>query len=334
MPGATLFLWTYTDFICYDDVTTLITKVLMFWSGGAENLDIYEDIRKGERGAWVSIAAYILLSAFKLISGYIFASSALLADGFNNLTDIVASVAVLIGLRISQKPPDSDHTYGHFRAETIAALVASFIMAMVGIQVIITAVRTLIEGKHAEPDILSAGVALICAVAMGGVYLYNRKLAKQINNQALMAAAKDNLSDALVSIGAAVGIVGAQFGIPWLDGAAAVAVGILICKTAWEIFRESTHSLTDGFDERELSDLRGTIARIPGVEGIKDLKARVHGNHVLVDVVIEVDPQLSVIEGHHISDLVEERMRKIKNVMHVHVHVEPKSAEPRKEKSQ
>ncbi|MGZ7444580.1 cation diffusion facilitator family transporter [Paenibacillus sp. TH7-28] len=287
-------------------------------------VDVYEDIRKGERGAWVSITAYLVLSTFKLISGFYFASSALLADGVNNLTDIVASAAVLIGLKISQKPPDSDHAYGHFRAETIAALVASFIMAMAGIQVIIDAVRALAAGKQTEPDIRSALIALVCAAAMGGVYWFNRRLARQINNQALMAAAKDNLSDALVSVGAAVGIFGAQFGLPWLDTVAAIAVGILICKTAWDIFRDSTHNLTDGFDEKELGDLRSTISRIPGVEGIRDLKARVHGNHVLVDVVIEVEPHLTVIESHEISDRVEERMRRIQNVMHVHVHVEPK----------
>ncbi|GIO37601.1 putative transporter YeaB [Paenibacillus antibioticophila] len=288
-------------------------------------MDIYDDIRKGERGAWVSITAYLLLSAFKLFSGYWFASSALLADGFNNLTDIVASVAVLVGLRISQKPPDSNHAYGHLRAETIAALVASFIMAMVGIQVIITAVESLFAGQKGTPDVISAGVALVCAAAMGGVYWYNRNLARRINNQALMAAAKDNLSDALVSVGAAVGIIGAQFGLPWLDGAAAIAVGILICKTAWDIFRDATHNLTDGFDEGELSDLKRMIARTEGVESIRDLKARVHGNHVLVDVVIEVAPELTVIQGHAISDRVEEQMRKMKNVMHVHVHVEPSS---------
>ncbi|MNZ95596.1 putative cation efflux system protein [compost metagenome] len=198
-------------------------------------------------------------------------------------------------------------------------------MAMVGIQVIIGAIRSLIEGNNTEPNLWSAGVAVVCAVAMWGVYIYNSRLAKQINNHALMAAAKDNLSDAMVSVGAAVGIVGAQFGLPWLDTVAAFAVGLLICKTAWDIFRDSTHNLTDGFDEKELKDLRSTIARIEGVEGIKDLKARVHGNHVLVDVVIEVDPELTVTESHHISDLVEERMVKRQNVMHVHVHVEPKS---------
>jgi len=288
-------------------------------------LDIYEEIRKGERGAWVSIAAYLLLSAFKLVSGYVFASSALVADGVNNVTDIVASVAVLIGLRISQKPPDSDHAYGHFRAETVAALMASFIMAMVGIQVIIETIRTLWKGEKMEPpNLWSAGVALLCAVAMFGVYLYNRRLARQINNNALMAAAKDNLSDAMVSIGATVGIVGAQFGLPWIDSVAAFVVGIIICSTAWGIFKECTYSLTDGFDQNQIMDLRSTIASVHGVEGIKDVKARVHGSHVLVDVVIEVQPNLSVTEGHKITDRIEEQVKKEHNIMQVQIHVEPK----------
>ena len=287
--------------------------------------DIYEDIRKGERGAMVSIAAYLVLSTFKLISGYLFGSSALLADGFNNLTDIVASLAVLVGLRISRKPPDSDHPYGHFRAETVAALLASFIMAVVGIQVIVEAVRSLFEGAKATPQLWSAGVAVVCAAAMMGVYIYNKRLAQQINNGALMAAAKDNFSDAMVSIGAAIGIIGAQFGLPWIDSAAAVAVGLLILKTAWDIFRDATYRLTDGFDEDKLLDLRSTIARTPGVEGIKDIKARVHGNHVLVDVVVEVDASISVMEGHEISDTIEERMSSLHNIMNVQIHVEPKS---------
>lgn len=287
-------------------------------------VDIYEDIRKGERGAWVSIAAYLILSTFKLVSGYLFASSALVADGVNNLTDIVASAAVLVGLKISRKPPDSDHAYGHFRAETVAALLASFIMAVVGIQVIVEAVRSFFDRAKETPQLWSAGVALVCAVAMMGVYIYNKRLAKQINSSALMAAAKDNFSDAMVSIGAAAGIVGAQFGLPWIDSAAAVVVGLIISKTAWDIFRDSTYRLTDGFDEDRLMDLRSTIARTPGVEGIKDVKARVHGNHVHVDVVVEVDANITVVEGHRISDSIEERMSKLHNIMNVQVHVEPK----------
>ncbi|MDT0125953.1 cation diffusion facilitator family transporter [Paenibacillus sp. RRE4] len=290
-------------------------------------MNAYEEIRKGERGAWISIAAYLVLSAFKLICGYLFASSALVADGINNATDIVASVAVLVGLRISQKPPDSDHAYGHFRAETIAALLASFIMAVVGLQVLVEAVRSWYAGDYTAPNLWAAGVASICAVVMLGVYRYNSRLAQKINSQALHAAAKDNRSDAWVSIGAAVGIVGSQFGLPWLDKVAAILVGLLICKTAWEIFRDSTHLLTDGFDQKQLTDLRSAVARVPGVETIKDVKARVHGSHVLVDVVIEVDGGLTLVEGHEICNQVESRLKRSHNIMHVHVHVEPRSEE-------
>lgn len=283
----------------------------------------YEDIREGEKGAWVSIAAYIALSALKLAAGYWFVSGALVADGYNNLTDIVASVAVLVGLRISQKPPDKDHPYGHFRAETIAALVASFIMATVGIQVLITAVKSILAAEHTTPNMITAWIALFSAVCMGGVYLYNSRLARRINNQALMAAAKDNLSDALVSIGAAIGIIGSQFGMPWLDPVAALVVGLIICKTAWGIFYSSTHALTDGFDEKELTTLRATIAKTKGVIAIKDIKARIHGSNVLVDVIVMVDPELSLVESHRICDEIERRMGRKHNIMGVHVHVEP-----------
>lgn len=283
----------------------------------------YDEIKQGEKGAWVSITAYLALSALKLGAGYWFISGALVADGYNNLTDIVASVAVLIGLRISQKPPDKDHPYGHFRAETIAALVASFIMATVGIQVLITAVQSIFEADQATPNLITAWVALFSAACMGAVYVYNSRLARKINNHALFAAAKDNLSDAMVSVGAAVGIIGAQFGMPWLDPAAAIAVGLVICKTAWSIFYSSTHALTDGFDEKELKTLRSTIAKTKGVMMIKDIKARIHGSNVLVDVIIQVDPELTLIESHQICDDIERRLGRKHNIMSVHVHVEP-----------
>lgn len=285
--------------------------------------DIYADMKQGEKGAWISIAAYIALSAFKLAIGLFYQSKALQADGWNNLTDIVASLAVLIGLRISQKPPDHDHPYGHLRAETIAALIASFIMATVGIQVIISTVQSLFHGESTTPNPLTGWVALGCAIVMYTVYVYNKRLADRIRNQALMAAAQDNRSDAFVSIGAAVGIFGAQLGISWLDPLAALTVGFIICKTAWDIFREATHTLTDGFDEAQLDRLRKTVESTEGVRNIKEVKARLHGSLVLVDVVVQVDPKLSLIEGHHICDDIEQRMKRKHNITHVHVHVEP-----------
>ncbi|URN94879.1 MAG: cation diffusion facilitator family transporter [Candidatus Pristimantibacillus lignocellulolyticus] len=283
----------------------------------------YEEIKEGEKGAWISIASYLVLSSIKLMIGYTFLSGALVADGYNNLTDIIASIAVLIGLKISQKPPDEDHPYGHFRAETIAALVASFIMATVGIQVLIDAIRTMVKGEYHTPNILTAWVAIGAAIVMVAVYMYNNRLAQKINNQALRAAAKDNLSDALVSIGAAVGIFGAQLNMPWLDPVAALIVGIIICKTAWEIFTTSTHALTDGIDEKVLKKLHTTVSNTKGVCEITDLKARVHGNNVLVEVSVQVDPELSLIESHTICDEIERRLFKKHNILNVNVHVEP-----------
>lgn len=291
--------------------------------GEVFKLTQYEEIKQGEKGAWLSIGAYLVLSSIKLWIGYSFLSGALVADGFNNLTDIIASIAVLIGLKISQKPPDVDHPYGHFRAETIAALVASFIMATVGLQVIMDAGRSLFEGNIQTPNLITAWVAIAAAAVMLLVYTYNSRLAKKINNAALHAAAKDNLSDALVSIGAAIGIFGAQLHMPWLDPVAAIIVGVIICKTAWEIFVSSTHALTDGIDEKVLKKLHTTVAHTKGVREISDLKARVHGNNVLVEVIVLVDPDLSLIEGHSICDEIERRLYKKHKILNVNVHVEP-----------
>ncbi|CEH31421.1 transporter [Aneurinibacillus migulanus] len=283
----------------------------------------YVNIKMGERGAWLSIIAYLILSVLKLVIGYFTGSKALMADGLNNTTDIMASIAVLIGLRFSRKPPDEDHPYGHWRAETIASLIASFIMMAVGLQVLYNAGQSIVDFRAETPDMLAAWTALGCAFVMYGVYRFNRDLAHKVNSQAVMAAAKDNLSDAWVSIGAAVGVFGAQLGLPWLDPLAAVVVGFMICRTAWEIFREASHNLTDGFDEQELEKLRGTIEEIPGVKSLNDIKARAHGNMVLVDVVIHVDPRLNVIESHRITEEIEEKMREEHGIMNVHVHVEP-----------
>ncbi|OAB44919.1 cation diffusion facilitator family transporter [Paenibacillus antarcticus] len=286
-------------------------------------MDAYNEIREGEKGAWVSIIAYVCLSALKLFIGLAAGSEALLADGLNNTTDIIASFAVLIGLKISRRPPDHDHKYGHFRAETVAALVASFIMIAVGAQVLYQAVQKFFEPTIGTPNMIAAWTALFCAIVMMFVYRYNIRLARRINSRAITAAAQDNRSDAFVSIGAFIGIVGSQFGLPWLDPLAATLVGLIIVKTAWDIFKDASHALTDGFDEQELVKIKQTVADTPGVESIKDIKARVLGNNVLVDVTIQVNGYLNVVESHYISEDIEDRMLTEHKISHIHVHIEP-----------
>lgn len=285
----------------------------------------YENIKQGEKGAWLSIISYLVLAAVKLSIGYTANSEALMADGLNNTTDIVACIAVLIGLKISRRPPDSDHPYGHFRAETIASLIASFIMAAVGLQVLIQAIRNTFWGGEVEaPNMLAAWVALAGALVMFVVYRYNLNLSRKIKSGALNAAAQDNKSDALVSIGAFIGIIGAQFGMAWLDPLAAAAVGVVIIKTAWDIFREASHALTDGFHEHDLKEYKKTVKSTPGVLSIKEIKARKHGNNILVDVIVLVNKHLNVVESHDITEEIERRMERVHDIHHVHVHIEPK----------
>ncbi len=281
------------------------------------------DLKMGERGAILSIFAYIFLSVLKLVIADLSNSAALRADGLNNATDIVASIAVLIGLKFSQKPADDNHPYGHWKAEMVATLVASFIMMVVGLQVLFEAVSSVFAENQESPDLISALTAVFSSGIMYVVYRYNVKLGRKINSQAVTAAAKDNLSDAWVSIGAAIGIIGSQFGLPWLDPLTAVIVGLLICKTAWDIFRDASLDLTDGFDEEKLEWYKEAIFEISGVKGIKDIKARRYGNKSVVDVVILVNSTLGIQAAHEISDCVEEVLMNKHQVFAVHVHVEP-----------
>jgi len=283
----------------------------------------YDNLKLGERGAIISIIAYIVLSIIKLVVGYTADSAALRADGLNNTTDIIASIAVLIGLRISRRPADDNHKYGHWKSETIASMVASFIMMAVGLQVLIDTVSTLFEGKQESPDIVAAYVGIGSAVVMYFVYRYNRNLSRKINSKAVMAAAKDNLSDAWVSIGTTIGIIGSQFGMPWLDIVTAIVVGFLICKTAWDIFSEASHELSDGFDEQKLKMYEDVIFDLEGVKGIKSIKGRNYGNNEVVDVVILVNSQLNVHQAHDIATKVEDTLTEEYGVYDIHVHVEP-----------
>ncbi|MEL3962291.1 cation diffusion facilitator family transporter [Lysinibacillus endophyticus] len=286
-------------------------------------MELYTNLRAGEKGAWLSIGTYILLSAIKLAIGHFGSSEALKADGLNNTTDIIASVAVLIGLRISQRPPDLNHQYGHLRAETIASVIASFIMMVVGLQVLLNSIKHLLNPIKETPSILTAVVAMGSAVVMYGVYRYNLSLAQKINSTAVKAAAYDNRSDALVSIGTAIGIFGAIIGFPIVDTFTALIVGIIIIKTAIEIFWEAVHTLTDGFDIEEAETLSVLIRNVDGVISLLDFKGRTHGNMSFIDVTVTVNPHLNVWESHRITEKIESTIKQSNPFCRVHVHIEP-----------
>ncbi|MEG0259513.1 MAG: cation diffusion facilitator family transporter [Lysinibacillus sp.] len=286
-------------------------------------MELYTNLRQGEKGAWLSIGTYLVLSSTKLTIGYIGTSEALKADGLNNTTDIIASIAVLIGLRISQKPPDSNHQYGHLRAETVASLVASFIMLIVGLQVLLNSLKSLWEPAGTTPSSLTAYVAIGSAAIMYVVYRYNMALAKKIRSAAVKAAAYDNRSDALVSIGTAIGIFGAIYGFPIIDTLTALVVAFIIIKTAVDIFWEAVQSLTDAFDIEEVETLSVLIKNVDGVIELVDFKGRAHGNMYFIDVTVTVNPYLNVFESHRITEEIEHTVMRENRFCQVFVHIEP-----------
>lgn len=283
----------------------------------------YKNLKIAERGARISLMAYIVLATFTLIVGYSTSSKALVADGFNNSTDIIASIAIIVGIRISRKPADEDHAYGHLRAETVASLISSLIMLGVGLKVIYDGIHSIIFFEAKAPDMLAALVAIVCSIIIYIVYLYNKNTALKINSTSLMVTAKDNISDAFVGIGTAVGIIASQFGFPWIDPLAAIIVGVIICKTGYEIFKETSHNLTDGFDKANLENITQNISIIKDVKYVKDIKARIHGNNILLEVVIGVDPNLTVLKSHNITEEIEKMLEKEFKIKYVVVHVEP-----------
>ncbi|WP_228344096.1 cation diffusion facilitator family transporter, partial [Streptococcus pneumoniae] len=153
------------------------------------------------------MSTYLILSAAKLAAGHLLHSSSLVADGFNNVSDIIGNVALLIGIRMARQPADRDHRFGHWKIEDLASLITSII-------------------------ILGATLGIISAAIMFVVYLYNTRLSKKSNSKALKAAAKDNLSDAVTSLGTAIAILASSFNYPIVDKLVAIIITFFILKTA------------------------------------------------------------------------------------------------------
>lgn len=284
----------------------------------------HSGLEASQKGAWLSIGTYIILTAAKLTVGFLAGSQAIMADGWNNATDVLGSVAVLFGLKIAQQPADEEHRYGHERAESVAALIVATIMGLVSIDVGFTAVRSIFAPDPEPPAMWSLWMAIGSAAVMLAVYAYNLNLAKRTGSKALEAAAHDHRSDALTSMGAAVGILGAQYGLPWADPLAGLVVAAMIARTAWGIGSEAAHMLMDGFTDTDRARaLRNKVKRVEGVTQVRSFRCRHLGASVFIDVTVAVPCHLNVVEAHAVADRVEAVLTAQSDVQEVHVHIEP-----------
>jgi len=295
----------------------------MYYLKGVSMNNPSKNLKLAEQGALLAIVTYILLSTTKLIAGSMLHSSSLTADGFNNISDIVANIAVLIGLRMARKPADMDHKFGHWKIEDLASLITSLIMFFVGLDVLFETVQKIISKQVTAIDPLGAIVGFISAIIMTGVYLFNKKLAKRANSKALEAAAKDNLSDAITSLGTSIAIIASALNYPLVDQLVAIIITFFILKTAYDIFMESSFSLSDGFDESLLQDYKQAILEIPKITQVKSQRGRTYGSNIYLDIILEMNPDLSVYESHEIADQVEEMLMERFGIFDIDIHIEP-----------
>lgn len=282
-----------------------------------------DKLKKAERGPLISISIYLLLASMKLLSSHFLQSSSLRADGFNNLSDILGNLAIFIGLRLARKPADGDHRFGHWKIEDLASLLTSFIMFVLGFQMLFDTLSQMISGQVQMIDPVGSLVGLLSASIMFSLYRYNNRLAKELQSGALLAAAKDNLSDALTSLGTSLAILASQLKLPILDHLVAILISFFILKTAYEIFSSSTFNLSDGFDDEKLHTYKTAILEIPKITAVKSQRGRHYGSNVYLDLVLEMHPDLSVYESHDITEQVEQMLKDDFGVYDIDIHVEP-----------
>ncbi len=279
----------------------------------------------GNRTILITVVMNIFLSLIKLLAGFIGHSTSMISDGVHSLSDVISSIGVFIGLRISQKPADIDHPYGHEKFEAVLSKILAFILFLTGLSIGYSAIETIVSSSYIIPKMMTIWAALLSIGVKEWMYHYTIRQAKKIESTALAADALHHRSDSLSSIGALIGIIGARLGFPILDPLAALVITLIILKVAIEIFVEATNQVIDKAASPELvNEIIQQIQSVNGVLAIDSLKTRVHSNRIYVDLEISVEATLSLIEAHTIAEAVHYQLEQnIHKIKHCTVHVNP-----------
>jgi cation diffusion facilitator family transporter len=280
----------------------------------------------------------ILLVGGKLASGLLGRSSAIIADGLHSLSDLASDIMVLWGVRAAKEPPDEDHHYGHFRYEAIVALLVGILLIGAALLIAGEAIITISQPHGGVRNWFPFYMAVSSIVLKELLYWWTRAVGRKYNNPAIIANAWHHRSDAFSSIAAAVGIAGALIGgerWSFLDHLTAVLLAAFLVYIGGQIVRDAWQRLCDrapGPDAQK--QLKTVISRIPGVKSFHSFRARHSGsgNRIEMDVHIEVDPAISVQEGHEIASRVEQEIRRVNpDVGGIVVHIEPQDKAPESE---
>ena len=283
----------------------------------------------------LSIWINVVLTGLKLAAGIFGRSQALIADAIHSLSDFATDVAVLIGLRFTSKPKDSDHAYGHGKYETIVAAVIGLALAYVGVRIAGTAIQRIFHAMHGDPLPMPSAFAFWAAVASIAVkewlYRATMKVARATGSASLVAYAWHHRSDAYSSIATAAGVGAAAFlGKDWLilDPIAALFVSVFLLKIAWRIVREQIGELTDQSLAPAVCEEILALARgIPGIEQPHNLRTRMVGRFPVIDLHVRLRADLPLREAHEIATALERALRdRFGKETIANLHLEPYSA--------
>ncbi len=283
------------------------------------------------RVSGVSIFVNVALSLFKLLAGIIAHSGAMISDAIHSASDVVSTVVVIIGVCMSNKKSDKEHQYGHERLECVSSILLAGLLMLTGVGIGISGIEKIIAGTSGEdlltPGVLALVAAVVSLVVKEWMFWYTRAAAKKINSGALMADAWHHRSDALSSVGAFVGILGARLGYPILDPIASVVICLFIGKAAIDIFKDAVDKMVDhSCDEATTSHMRQVILEVPGVERIDVLRTRLFGSRMYVDIEIAAEDSIPLNEAHAIAEKVHHAIENhFEEVKHCMVHVNPVS---------
>ena len=277
-------------------------------------------------------ACNLLLSAVKLTAGLVGRSSAMVADAIHSLSDLVTDAVVLVMVRLSARGRDKDHDYGHGKYEPLATAIISIVLLIVGVELMaggVTKIKTILGGGEVPmPGYIALGAAVLSIVVKEGLYRWNSRVGKRLDSTAMVANAWHNRSDALSSVGSAIGIGGAiLLGGKWiiLDPIVACIISVVIVVVAVKMAYPAVRQLTDASLPDDVEDrIVGIIESVNGVGDVHELKTRRNGPDHIIAAHLVVDPRMSVQEAHNLMTEAENRLKKeFGPKTQVSLHVEP-----------
>lgn len=284
------------------------------------------------RVTWIGSIVNFLLLVLKFVAGIVGNSAAMVADAVHSLSDFITDIIVVVFVRISNKPEDEGHDYGHGKYETLATAIIGVVLFFVGIGILISGCKSVIAvigGEILEaPTMLAFAMAAISIISKEILYRYTANKGKKLNSQVVVANAWHHRSDAFSSIGTLVGIGGAIFlGERWriLDPIAAIAVSIFIMKVSIQLLKPCVDELLEHSLPKEVEDKILSIVRsFSKVSEPHHLRTRRIGNHLAIELHIRMDGNLSLFESHALTTSIEDALRaEFGKDTHIGIHTEP-----------